>query len=123
MYSFYMKTISVHWVRLDNWGTVKAAFRGVDGRLYYPKHVGAVWADLRDVVKRNNPNTPFDVETCGAVYEIGGARYVCEACSSKVFKPLASFLSKIASRNPVVGTAAGGLNYRSQIISVDSVSA
>lgn len=104
-----MKTIKIHWIKQDHLGSVRAAYRrSYDGKLFYPKHLGTVFADLRDITKRNNPGTPFDVETCGAVYLIGGEPYVCEGCGSRVFKPLAAFLASLADRNPVLAASTGG---------------
>lgn len=120
-----MKTIKIHWIHLDNHGTVRCAYRAKNGKLYYPINVGALWIDLRPNVLRNNPGIEqhFDVETAGGVYRIGSNLYVCESCRSKVFKPLSEVMRELEASNPIVGTAPKGcaLEKRENIIPVCTV--
>lgn len=107
--------IKIRWLRQDNYGAIRAAFLGVDGKLHYPTYVGAIWADLSEAYLRNSPGIKFDVNSCGAVYRIGGNLVVVESCGSKVFKPLASVIVRLAARRPVIAKHGKALAFRAEL--------
>jgi len=82
-----MASLPIFWVRQDNHGSVRAAYQAANGKRYYPKPAGAIWAGVSDLFRRNNPNSPFDISQEAAVYRIGGELYCVESVSSRAFWP------------------------------------